>query len=196
MGYNISLHSGEDGANWGVTPDLKEEWEFVLSCTSDRHGKYQWQVWGLTEAMLTGIEAGRLDGTPSANNHQQYICLRRRWCRTLWQTLSIAVIALLACSACTLFSLLLSLTFLSCFSFLSFSLSLFFKHWQRTFVNRLWYWLSHCQRLCNYSVNDCSRSSVLVSRQERRENLLLSELTLCADTYSVSVPPPCYRSGT
>ena len=22
------------------------------------------------------------------------------------------------------------------------------------------------------------------------------ELTLCADSYSVSVPPPCYRSGT
>ena len=26
--------------------------------------------------------------------------------------------------------------------------------------------------------------------------MLISELTFCADSYLVSVPPPCYRSGT
>ena len=34
------------------------------------------------------------------------------------------------------------------------------------------------------------------SRQERWENFSSPESTLCADSYSVSVLPPCYRGGT
>ena len=34
------------------------------------------------------------------------------------------------------------------------------------------------------------------SPQEQGENFFSPELTLCADSYSVSVPPPCYHSGT
>ena len=33
-------------------------------------------------------------------------------------------------------------------------------------------------------------------QQERQENFSSPDLTLCADSYLVSAPPPCYRSGT
>ena len=40
-----------------------------------------------------------------------------------------------------------------------------------------------------------SKGCEFESRQERLEKFSSSELTLCADSFSMSVPPPCYRSG-
>ena len=43
-----------------------------------------------------------------------------------------------------------------------------------------------------------TRDPKVASSNSRRSGGRISsqELTLCANSYSVSVPPPCYRSGT
>ena len=51
------------------------------------------------------------------------------------------------------------------------------------------------KRLAGRARDSWSKGSEFESRQERRENSP-PELTFCAGNYSVSVPPPCYRSGT
>ena len=62
------------------------------------------------------------------------------------------------------------------------------------------------RKVCN-EVDYSTEDSLLVERRTRGRKVASSspgrsggrisstELTLCADSYSVSVPPPCYRNG-